>query len=264
LIFKKIILISCITISLAAPLHSQKTKSSLSAGEQRHAQRGLKNNLYFLAFINSTITNSGTEKERQIYTEAVQRDLLARTVYMKFQFHEAFTEIKKSQILLIELMEKLTQRGTAEAISLLNEFAPHVLKSEDRAAKKYISLGYRSANEAGKVALMADNLPETNYSIRIYEYIKSLKLAKYARRYAIIAMIEYQLEPGKKGKTPYNDYEKTAELINTYLKDDAERLQDIHSDNYYKFDNNSSCYDMIMSKPELEKIPEYEKYRKEE
>lgn len=262
--FKKVILISCITISLAVPLHSQRTKSSLSAGEQRHAQRGLKNNLYFLAFINSTITNSGTEKEKQIYTEAVQRDILARIVYMKFQFHEAFTEIKKSQILLIELMKTLTQRGTAEATVLLHEFAPHVLKSKDKAAKKYISLGYRSVSEAGKIALAADNLPETNYSIRIYEYIKALKLAKYARRYAIIAMIEYQLEPEKKGKTPYNDYEKTAELINTYLKNDSERLLNIHADNYYKFDNSSSCYDIIMSKPELEKIPEYEKYRKEE
>lgn len=248
---------------MAIPAHSQRTKSSLSAGEQRHAQRGLKNNLYFVAFINSTITNSGTEQEKEIFTEAVQRDLLARIVYMKFQFHEAFTEIKKSQILLIGLMKILTNRGTAEATQLLNEFAPHVLKSKDNAAKKYLSLGYRAANESGKVALIADNLPERNYSIRIYEYIKALKLAKYARRYAIVAMIEYQLEPEKKGKAPYNDYEKKAGLINTYLKDDAERLLKMHSDNYYKIDNGSSFYDMIMSKPELEKIPEYEEYRKE-
>lgn len=77
-------------------------------------------------------------------------------------------------------------------------------------------------------------------------------------------MIEYRIEPEKKGKSAYNDYDKKAALINTYLKDDAERLLKMHFDNYYKIEEGSSFYDMIMESPELEKIPEYEKYQKEE
>jgi hypothetical protein len=263
LTFNKIIFIFIIIISISTPAISQRTKSSLSAGEQRRAERGLKHSRYFFTFINSTVSNSGTSHEKALFTEAAQRDLIARILYMKFQFHDAFTEVKKSQSLLIELMQILNSREKEESTRLINEFAPLVLKSGDKAARKYLSLGYRASNKAGKITLMADNLPETNYSIRIYEYIKALKLTKYTRRYALIAMIETNIPPEKKGKTMYNNYDKKADLIRTYLVNDTERFLSIHSDNYYKI-RGTSFYDQIMSTPELEKIPEYEKYRKEE
>lgn len=261
--FNKIIVILFLIISISTPAISQRTKSSLSAGEQRRAERGLKHSRYFFTFINSTVSNSGTSHEKALFTEAAQRDLIARILYMKFQFHDAFTEVKKSQSLIIELMQIITSREKEESTRLINEFAPYVLKSGDKAAKKYLALGYRASNEAGKISIMADNLPESNYSIRIYEYVKSLKLTKYARRYALIAMIEINIPPEMKGKTMYNNYEKKADLIRTYLKNDTERFLSIHSDNYYKIKDNS-FYDLIMNRPELDKIPEYEKYRKEE
>jgi hypothetical protein len=263
LTFKKIFYIFLIIILFSAQAVSQRTKSSLSAGEQRHAERGLKHSRYFFTFINSTVSNSGTSREKELFTEAAQRDLIARILYMKFQFHDAFVEVKRSQALLIELMQIITAREKEDSTKLLNEFAPYILKSGDKAARKYLSLGYRSSNEAEKVILMADNLPEKNYSIRLYEYVKALKLAKYARRYALISMIETSIAPDKKGKTMYNDYDKKTELIKNFLKEDTERLLSIHADNYYKI-KDVSFYDLIMSKPELEKIPEYEKYRKEE
>ena len=160
--FNKKILTLLLIISMTAPAFSQRTKSSLSAGQQRHAERGLKNSRYFFFFINTTVSNSGTEKEKGIYAEAARRDLLARILYLKFEFHHSFTEVKKSQLLLIELMQMLTEREMENAMSLLHEFAPAVLQTGDSAAKKYLSLGYRSSNESGKVRLIADNLPETN------------------------------------------------------------------------------------------------------
>lgn len=262
--FKRRILIALLIISMTSPAYSQRTKSSLSAGEQRHAERGLKNSRYFFFFINTTVSNSGTEKEKEIFAEAARRDLLARILYLKFQFHHSFTEVKKSQLLLIELMQMLTDREMDNATSLLHEFAPVVLQSGDSAAKKYLSLGYRSSNESAKVSLIADNLPETNYSIRLYEYIKALKLAKYAKRYALIAIIESRIDPAEKGKAQYNDFEKKSALINRYLTDDSERFATIHNDSYYKINEGNSFYDNVMLKPDLERIPEYEKYRKEE
>ena len=159
----KIILIFILIILFSVPAFSQRTKSSLSAGEQRHAERGLKHNRYFFTFINSTVSNSGTNREKELFTEAARRDLLARILYMKFQFHDAFIEVKKSQSILIDLMQIITAREKEGSTQLLNEFAPYILKSGDKAARKYLSLGYRSSNEAGKVMIMADNLPERNY-----------------------------------------------------------------------------------------------------
>jgi len=264
LTFKKRFLTWLIILLMAVPAFSQRTKSSLSAGEQRHAERGLKNSRYFFYFINTTVSNSGTEREKELYSEAARRDLLARILYLKFEFHNSFTEIKRSQILLLELMKLITEREMEGAMSLLHEFAPYILQSRDNAAKKYLSLGYRASNESGQVQLIADNLPETNYSIRLYEYIKALKLAKYAKRYAIIALIESRIDPAEKGKALYNDYEKKSELISRYLSDEAERLKAIHFDNYYKMEENTSFYDRVMLNPDLESIPEYEKYREEE
>ena len=129
-----------------------------------------------------------------------------------------------------------------------------------RSAKKYMSLGYRSAKWAKTVSMMSDNLPPTNYSIRLYEYVKAIKNAKYAKRYAIIAIIEKRLPPEKKGRINFNKYETVAELIEQYLPDLKERYMKVHTDNFYKSD--SSIYQVISANPELEKLPEYKDYSK--
>ncbi|MBN1531973.1 MAG: hypothetical protein JXA20_04865, partial [Spirochaetes bacterium] len=62
------------TLCLTGDLHAQRTRSSLSAGEQRNAEKGLRDNRYFFFFINSSVTNHGTDEEKRIFTEAIRRD----------------------------------------------------------------------------------------------------------------------------------------------------------------------------------------------
>lgn len=261
MICKKSILTSLLILAvIITPAYSQRTKSSQYAGSQRHAERSLKDSRYFFHFIDPSISNNNIEAEEEIYTEAIRRDLLSRTLYLKFSFNSSLTEVKKTQNLLIDLFKKVIDRDIKEAFSMLNETAPEILQAGDPAAKKYISLGYRSAKWAQAVSMMSDNLPPTNYSIRLYEYVKAIKNAKYAKRYAIIAIIEKRLPPEKKGRINYNKYDTVAELIELYLPDMKERYRKIHMDNFYKTDK--SIFETVTSNPELEKIPEYSEYTK--
>jgi len=263
LTFKKIaVTVSLILIMLSQNVYSQRTKSSLSAGNQRRSEKSLKDNRYFFYFINTTVSNSGTEEEKKIFTEAVRRDILARMLYMKFAFNPAMTEIIRTQQLLIKLFSAVALREIEDAKNLLNGNAPEILKSGCRSAKKYMSLGYRSIDWARKVMIMSDNLPENNYSIKLYEYVKAIKNAKYSKRYAIISLIENRIPPEKRGRINYNKYKTVKELIEKYIQD-REKYLFIHSDNFYKIVSSESVYDTIISSPELDHIPEYEKYIKE-
>ena len=261
MIFKKFIIpVSLLLIIIITPAYPQRTKSSQYAGSQRHAERSLKDSLYFLRFIDPSISNKNIEGEVQIYTEAIRRDLISRTLYLKFSFNTSLHEIKKTQNILNDLFKKIITRDIKEAHDILNENASEILDSRDSAAKKYMSLGYRCAKTAEKAMIMSDNLNPANYSIRLYEYVKAIKNAKYAKRYAIIAIIEKRLPPEKKGKTNYNKYSIVSELIDKHLVDKKEPYQLIHFDNFYQ--TKKSIYESITSNPELEKIPEYLDYMK--
>ena len=179
---------------------------------------------------------------------------------MKFSFNSSVVEVKKIQDMLIILFKKVIERDSNEALAMLNETAPEIMESGDARAKKYMSLGYRSVKWARTTSMMSDNLPPTNYSVRLYEYVKAIKNAKYARRYAILAIIEKRLPAEKKGRINYNKYETVAELINVYLPELKERYLKIHNDNFYKTDN--SILEKVTANPELQKIPEYADYMK--
>jgi len=266
LIYKKIqvaLVLFLVSFLAVEPSFSQRTKSSLSSGNQRRSEKGLKDSKYFFFFINPSVSNNRVEEEVTIFTEALRRDLIARIFYMKFAFDISFEEIKKSQTLLIELYRKVLIREINDSRNVLNEAAAEVLQSEDYMSKKYLALGYRSSKFAEKVMLMADNLPEKNFSVRLYEYVRAMKNVKMAKRYAVAALVEKRIPPDKKQRINYQDYDRVKQLIEEYVQDKKERYLTLHMDNYYKVIGEKSMYDIIMDDPGLENIPEYEQYRKE-
>ena len=186
----QIILLPLLLILLMTPLHSQRTKSSLSAGEQRYAEKGLKDNRYFFYFINSSVSNLGSDEEKKIFKEAIQRDLIAQILYMKFSFHDSFVEIKHAQKLLIDLYKKTLQNDIDTTMKLLHSFAPEVVKKKSKKARHYLSLGYRDVAIARQYLLMADNYRQTLFSMRLYKYVRAIKKAKHGKRYAFLSIIE--------------------------------------------------------------------------
>ncbi len=172
------------------PLNGQRTKSSLSAGQQRFAQKGLKDNRYFFYFINTSVTNLGSEEQQNILKEAIQRDMIAQILYMKFSFSDSFIEIRKSQKLLIDLYKKTITKDINISKKILNSFAPEVINNKNTKARHYLSLGYRDLAVARQYLIMADNYRQTLFSLRLYKYAKAIKKAKHGKQYAFMAILE--------------------------------------------------------------------------
>ncbi len=175
---------------ITLPLRGQRTKSSLSAGEQRFAEKGLKDNRYFFYFIDTSVTNLGDNEQQKIFKESIQRDMIAQILYMKFSFSDSFKEVRHSQKLLINLYQKTLTKDIAITLKLLNSFAPEVINTKNRKARHYLSLGYRDVAVARQYLLMADNYRQSLYSMRLYKYAKAIKKAKHGKRYAFMAILE--------------------------------------------------------------------------
>ncbi len=250
-------------LAAAADLHAQRTKSSLSAGNQRNAEKGLKDNRYFFYFINSSITNLGTDEEKKLFREAIQRDIIAQQLYMKFLFLESFKEIRRAQKILIDLYRITLARDIGSARGLLNGFAPAVVKSKDHLARHYLRLGYRDTEDARIDMMMADNFQENLYSMRLYRYSKAIKKVKHGRRYAFFSMLEATTTREERRQLGRHDYKELRDMIEAASDPDRkERHLLIHADNYYLPLEGQSFYDSVWDSPNLGEIPEYENYLK--
>ena len=243
-----------------APLYSQRTKSSLSAGEQRSAEKGLKDNRYFFYFLNSSVSNLGTDQEKSLYKEAVQRDLIAQQLYMKFLFHESFVEVRRSQKLLIDCYRMALKRDIKATGNLLNEFAAEVLHGDDARARNYLHLGYREREVALQFFVMADNYRESLFSMRLYKYLKAIKNAKQAKRYALLAMITSRTSTPDEYKMVLITFKDILDQIPRVAGERKAEMTRLHYDNYYLAEEPPSLYDRVWDKPNLNEIPEYKEY----
>jgi hypothetical protein len=255
-----------VSLMVSAPsLKAQRTKSSLRAGQQRYAEKGLKDNRYYFYFINSSISNFGAEKDKKTYKEAIQRDILSQLLYMKFLFTESFEQIRKSQEILIGLYRNTIIRDIRITMKLLNDYAPKVIKSNDDKARLYLRLGYRDSAVAKQFMVMADNYREKLYSLRLYKYVKAIKKAKHGKRYAFLSAIQCRLKEkervtGLRWKS-FDDLEK---LLKRFYPRRMEYLQKIHYDNYYRTFGKKSLYDSVWEKPDFHELADYEEYMKKQ
>ncbi|TAL35804.1 MAG: hypothetical protein EPN93_09350 [Spirochaetes bacterium] len=240
---------------------AQRTKSSQSAGEQRKSEQALKDNRYFFYFINSSITNFGSDQEKQLFKKAIQYDILAQILYMRFQFRDAYIEIRKSQKLLIDLYGMTLTRDLSGSKKLLDEFAPQAVTSKDNRSRSYLWLGYRDQKTAEINQMIGDNTTVSLYSMRLYQYAKAIKMAKHARRYAILSRIEHQIPPEKRQYNrplTYDEVDTQLSVVNP--RERVDYFKKVHMDNYYKVTNNRSFYDEIWEKPSLIELDEYSTY----
>ncbi len=246
---------------LPADAFAQRTKTSQRAGEQRKAETALKDNRYFFYFIDSSISNLGTDEEKKLFREAIQRDILAQLLYMKFLFKESYGEIRKSQRILIDLYGKTLSRDIGIAGDLLNGVAPRVIEIKDSRARSYLHLGYRDMKNAQTAMLIGDNITEKLYSMRLYQYVRAIKLAKHAKRYAFFALIEISTPRGERRLVNNFSFGEIEErLVKIGPDESRERHLLIHWDNYYRAKTAKSFYDEIWDHPALQELEDYKDY----
>ena len=269
----------------AGPLSAQRTKSSARAGEQVKAEKGLKDNRYYFYFINSSVTNFGSDQDKKSFREAILRDIISQMLYMRFLFHESYVEIRKSQKLLIDVYRSVLERDIDNARLLLNGIVPSVFDSNDKDALLYLRLGYRDLNVAKIYLGMGDNITERLYSMRLYKYVEAMKTAKHGSRYAILGMITVAESKTASADTrgvmrPFNtltaalqeavdEYDRRNLSFNTIknriLKHsppgDREKYLTVHYDSYFRSRDKKSFYDEIWDKAEVNTIEDYQQYK---
>ena len=275
-----VLLILSITIFVHNSVYAQRTKSSQRAGEQRKSEKGLRDNRYFFYFINSSITNLGTEEDKKLYKEAIQRDILAQLLYMRFMFLESYTEIRTAQRLLINLYRKTLKRDIRATKTLLNQFAATVIETKDNSTLEYLRLGYRDMKVAQIYLKMGDSFRKKLYSMRLYKYIHAIKNAKHGKKYAFLAILMARdMLVIKKDAHKYDFYTLKRKVLSARkkittlsFKKLGERLSEIpppekgtyyrtiHHDNFYRSIDGKSFYDTIWEAPNLHEIKEYKKY----
>lgn len=248
-----------VLLSLCAG-NAQRTKSSLSAGEQRYAEKGLKDNRYFFYFINSSISNLGTDEEKKMYKEAIQRDMIAQLLYMKFLFHHSFVEVRRAQKILIDLYRITLKRDIELTRQLLGDFARSSINTKNHKSQHYLKLGFRDMTVAKIYLKMADHYRESLYSMRLHKYVQAIKNAKHGKRYAFYSRLE-----SKKGVLPFKEwrlltFDDLEKEISELSPEKSELYVLIHYDNYYKTRSGKSFYDRTWEDPRLEEVPEYSEY----
>ncbi|MCX8122570.1 MAG: hypothetical protein N3F66_00215 [Spirochaetes bacterium] len=256
----------------SSDVFAQRTKSSQSAGEQRKAEKGLKDNERFFYYINFSVSNVAKDEERTICRKAIVYDMFAKFLYMKFRFKDSYENIRKAQELLISLYRMVLNREIEEGKKLLDAVSPGPIMKNEYLSKHYCNLGYRNNEQARMYMVMADSYRTTLFSMRLYKYIQALKKAKQAKRYAVLAYIAFN---NKDIETKLDEKIKVENepYIYSYMKAKLESVQDqneknyllkVLADSYYRLIDNYSFYDDVWSNSSLRELPEYAEYEKEE
>jgi hypothetical protein len=273
-IFSMIVLsvVVVMLLSFQNNLIAQRTKSSQSAGEQRKAEKGLKDNERFFYFINFSVSNVSVEEERVICRKAILYDMFAKFLYMKFKFKDSYENIRKTQELLISLYRMVLHREIDEGKKLLDTVSPGPILKDEYVSKHYCNLGYTNNEQARMYMVMADSYRTTLYSMRLYKYIQALKKAKQAKRYALLAYIAFNHKESH-GRIDNKQNVGNEPYIYSYMKTKIESVKDeneknyllkVLADSYYRLINNYSFYDDVWSNGSLQELPEYADYQKEE
>ncbi len=244
---------------------AQRTKSSMSAGKEVNAEKGLKDNRYFFYFINASISNFGTDEEKKLFRQAIQRDIIAQQLFMKFLFGDSYTEVRASQKILIDLYRATIERDIRDGKQLLSDISPVVIKTQKQSSRHYLQLGYRDIESARIDMVMADNFHAPLYSMRLYHYVKAIKEAKHGKQYAIYAYLEARIPESEKKPFAINSFYDLKDSVIIYfpVKERSHYIT-IHYDNNFMSKVKPSLYDVTWDNPSLDEISEYKDYLKKQ
>ncbi len=258
-----VLFLGAVITCLAGQDHLLATKpsSSIKAGEQKKAEKGLKDNKYFIYFINASITNTGTEEQKRMFRTAIQHDIVAQFYYLRFSFHESYGEIRTAQRLLIDLYRANLLDEIRRTRSFLNSIAPDVILSRDTSGRKYISLSYRLLAHSKTYMGMADNYKNTLYSLRLYKYVKAMKKLKEAKRYAVTATLQVHLPDRYLLQRRRQTFETISALIREHIPGERQgEVLDYHTDSYYRVTGEMSQQERVWEEEPLEEFEPYRQY----
>ncbi len=260
-IFIVLVLLQCIFLINNENLNAQQAASSTTAGEQRYAEKGLKDNRFFMYYINATVTNMGTDEDKTAFREIIRRDIICQFFYMRFMFAYSFDQIRIVQEELIELYHRKLNDEMKLTTSMLNELAAQTIQSRDSDARQYLRLGYRNIKLAKIEIGMADAFKPTLYSMRLHKYVRAMKQIKEAKRFAILILIQNNLPAEEKLLIKNYNYDIIADYIKKFSPENKlQQYQLNHLDSYYRYSNDKSYFDIVWENPDIENYSVFKDY----
>ncbi len=196
--------------------------------DQTFTERALKDNRYFIDFINKGVSNFGTEKNMDQLKEANQHNFNANLWYLQSDYVNSFKEIKASQELLRDLyLDLLTNRYIEDARYLLDLSAPQIVQSKDKKAEMFLRLGYRDLEVSRQYYLKGFNYNRFLFSSKIRHYIDGIKRARRAKRFAFLALIESKTPVEEKDEYRTQTLDEALRKIETEDISDYERVKNL-------------------------------------
>lgn len=189
--------------------------------DQGFVEKILRENRYFIEFVNISVSNFGSPENEKTLKDANQHNFNANLYYLESNYVDAFKEIRLSQEILLDLYYDIVQKRYIEdARTLLDLNAPIIIQSKDRKSAHFLQLGYRDVEVARQFRDMGYNYNRFLFSNKIRYYMDAIKRARRAKRFAFLSLIE--------SKTPIEDKVdyQTQTWDDARNKDDREVIRD--------------------------------------
>jgi len=157
---------------------------------QATAERILKENRYFLQFIDVSVTNFGTEKNIDDLKKANKLNFQANLEYLQGEYVRTYKKIVLSQKVLRDLYQDVLDKYLIDTRKLLDISAPIIVQARDKKAQLFLRLGYRDLEVSRQFKMVGFNYNRFLFSNKIRFFIDGIKRSRQSKRFAFLAIIE--------------------------------------------------------------------------
>jgi len=168
------------------------TPSVFPYSDQTTTERILKENRRFVEFINLCVTNFADDKKED-FLKAYDKHFNADVAYLQSDYRRAYKRVYSSQGEMEKLYRDLVKNYYLEdSKTILDRLAPDIIRSKNKRARLYLTLGYRDRTVSWVHYTVADASNPKFYSYKLYKYVDAIKMARRSKRYAFLALFESQ------------------------------------------------------------------------
>jgi len=165
--------------------------------DQTTTERILRENRYFVSFINTAVTNFADDKKEELKT-AYEKHFNGEVAYLQSDYRRAFKRVYASQGDMVKLYEDVLRDHYLEAAKqILDALAPGIIMSKNARARLYLTLGYRDRTVSWTHYTVGEASNPKLHSYKLYKYEEAIKMARRAKRYGFLALFESQKDEVK-------------------------------------------------------------------
>ncbi|TGK33339.1 hypothetical protein EHQ12_11330 [Leptospira gomenensis] len=241
-----------IVVCLCAPASVFADLASNGATHLVRVEKGLKTNEFLIKALNSSVSNLGTEADKALYKRIIQHHVETNQLYLQFDLERSYSELKRTQDLLVILYSTLIESGKKTVRSELGFLGYYAIRGTEAKPKKHLELGYRELASAEQKKLISDNTRPYLQPIKLELLYESLKLLKQSRKYVVLLSMEYLSDFPSDPES--EDFLGILNEINRAMFSRKDEFARIHFDNHFHAYSGENLYDTYWQDPALEEL----------